>query len=63
MASMASLDHAVWFHRPFDVCRWHLFSVDPVSNFGGRGLARGTLHDGGGRLVASIAQEALIRPL
>jgi acyl-CoA thioesterase-2 len=63
MASMASLDHAVWFHRPVDVGRWHLFSVDPVSNFGGRGLARATLHDGDGRLVASIAQEALIRPL
>jgi acyl-CoA thioesterase-2 len=43
--------------------RWHLFSVDPTSNFGARGLARGTLHDGDGRLVASIAQEALIRPL
>lgn len=63
VASLASLDHAVWFHRPVDMGQWHLFSVDPVSNFGGRGLARGTLHDGRGRLVASIAQEALIRPL
>ncbi len=61
-AAMASLDHAVWFHRPFDVSEWHLFSVDPVSNYGGRGLARGTIHAADGRLVASIAQEALIRP-
>ena len=61
-ASLASLDHAIWFHRPFDVSEWHLFTVDPVSNHGGRGLARGTIHAGDGRLVASIAQEALIRP-
>ena len=61
-ASLASLDHAIWFHRPFDVSEWHLFTVDPVSNHGGRGLARGSIHAGDGRLVASIAQEALIRP-
>lgn len=62
-AALASLDHAVWIHRPFDMSEWHLFSVDPVSNFDGRGLARGTLHDADGRLIASIAQEALIRRL
>lgn len=61
-SSLASLDHAVWFHRPFDISEWHLFSVDPVSNYGGRGLARGTFHAHDGRLVASLAQEALIRP-
>jgi acyl-CoA thioesterase II len=59
--SLASLDHAVWFHRPFDMTEWHLFSVDPVSNSNSRGLARGTLHAGDGRLIASIAQEVLIR--
>lgn len=58
---MASLDHAVWFHRPTDISQWHLFSVDPVSNFGGRGLALGTFHTADGTLVASLAQEGLIR--
>jgi acyl-CoA thioesterase II len=58
----ASLDHAMWFHRPARADDWLLFSVDPVTNFGARGLARGTLHTRDGRLVASIAQEALLRP-
>jgi len=61
-SSLASLDHAVWFHRPFDISQWHLFSVDPVSNYGARGLAFGSFHDLDGRLIASIAQEGLIRP-
>jgi acyl-CoA thioesterase-2 len=58
----ASLDHAVWFHRPARADEWLLFSVDPVTNYGARGLARGTLHTEAGVLVASIAQEALLRP-
>ncbi|MGZ4718095.1 MAG: acyl-CoA thioesterase [Acidimicrobiales bacterium] len=58
----ASLDHAVWFHRPARVDEWLLFSVEPVTNHGARGLARGTLHTEAGVLVASIAQEALLRP-
>jgi acyl-CoA thioesterase-2 len=57
----ASLDHAIWFHRPFRVDEWLLFSVDPVTNFGARGLARGTFHRQDGVLIASIAQEALLR--
>ena len=57
----ASLDHAVWFHRPFRVDEWLLFSVDPVSNFGARGLARGTFHNRDGELVASFVQECLLR--
>ena len=60
--SGASLDHAVWFHRPARADEWLLFSVDPVTNYGARGLARGTLHTEAGVLVASIAQEALLRP-
>jgi acyl-CoA thioesterase-2 len=60
--SGASLDHAVWFHRPARADEWLLFSVDPVSNFGARGLALGSLHTLDGVLVASIAQEALLRP-
>ncbi|HZU73760.1 MAG TPA: acyl-CoA thioesterase domain-containing protein [Acidimicrobiales bacterium] len=58
----ASLDHSVWFHRPVRVDQWLYFSVDPVINFGARGLARGTFHDTDGVLVASISQEALLRP-
>lgn len=60
-ASLASLDHAVWFHRPFDMAEWHLFSVDPVSNSGARGLAFGSMYSSDGRLVASMAQEGLFR--
>jgi acyl-CoA thioesterase II len=58
----ASLDHALWFHRPARADEWLLFSVDPITNFGARGLARGTMHTADGVLVASIAQEALLRP-
>lgn len=57
----ASLDHAVWFHRPVDVNQWLLFRAGPVSNFGARGLARGSFHTAEGVLVASLAQEALLR--
>ena len=62
LAAAVTLDHAMWFHRPARVDEWLLFSVDPVSNFGARGLARGALHTRDGVLVASIAQEALLRP-
>jgi acyl-CoA thioesterase-2 len=58
----ASLDHAVWFHRPARADQWLLFSVEPVTNFGARALARGTMHTEDGVLVASITQEALLRP-
>ena len=57
----ASLDHAVWFHRPVRADEWLLFSVGPVTNFGARGLARGTMHDRQGTLVMSLMQEALLR--
>ncbi len=57
----ASLDHAVWFHRPARADDWLLFSVEPVTNFGSRALARGTMHDSKGALVMSMAQEALLR--
>jgi acyl-CoA thioesterase-2 len=58
---MASLDHALWFHRPFRADEWLLYSVDSPSAQGGRGLARGQIFDRSGRLVASSAQEGLIR--
>jgi acyl-CoA thioesterase-2 len=57
----ASLDHAVWFHRPFRADDWLLYALDAPSAFGGRGFARGSVFDGMGRLVASTAQEGLIR--
>ncbi len=58
---MASLDHALWFHRPFRVDEWLLYSIDSPSAQGSRGLARGLIYDRSGRLVASTAQEGLIR--
>ncbi|MBB1472706.1 MULTISPECIES: acyl-CoA thioesterase II [unclassified Luteimonas] len=58
---MASLDHALWFHRPFRADDWLLYSLDSPSAQGARGLARGMIYDRGGRLVASTAQEGMIR--
>ena len=57
----ASLDHAVWFHRPFRVDEWLLFSAEPITNYGARGLARGSFHTTDGGLVASFVQECLLR--
>ncbi|RIY02472.1 acyl-CoA thioesterase II [Aureimonas flava] len=58
----ASLDHAMWFHRPVRVGDWHLYAQDSPSSSGGRGLTRGSLFALDGTLVASVAQEGLIRP-
>ena len=58
---MASLDHAMWFHRPARVDEWLLYSCDSPSSSGGRGLARGSIFDRSGNLVASVAQEGMIR--
>ena len=58
---MASLDHALWFHRAFRADEWLLYAIDSPSAQGGRGLARGQIFDRDGRLVASTAQEGLIR--
>lgn len=58
---VASLDHALWFHRPFRVDEWLLYSCDSPTAQGGRGLARGMVYSEDGRLVASTAQEGLIR--
>ncbi len=60
---MASLDHALWFHRSFRADEWLLYSIDSPSAQGARGLARGQVFDRGGRLVASTAQEGMIRVL
>ena len=58
----ASLDHAVWFHRPYRADEWLLYDQVSPSAFGARGLALGRLFTQDGRLVASVAQEGLIRP-
>jgi len=58
---MASLDHALWFHRPFRADEWLLYSIDSPSAQGSRGLARGQIFSRDGRLVASTAQEGMIR--
>jgi len=60
---MASLDHALWLHRPFRVDDWLLYSCDSPTAIGARGLARGAVYDLAGRLVASTAQEGLLRVL
>lgn len=57
----ASLDHALWLHRPFRVDEWLLFSTESPSATSGRGFSRGSLFSRDGRLVASVAQEGLIR--
>ena len=58
---LASLDHSLWMHRPFRADEWLLYSTDsPVTN-GARGFVRGTIHSQSGELVASVAQEGLIR--
>jgi acyl-CoA thioesterase-2 len=59
---MASLDHAMWFHRPAQVEDWMLFACESPSAQAGRGLSRALIYAADGRLVASTAQEALLRP-
>ncbi len=58
---VASLDHAMWFHRPFRADQWLLYVQDSPSASGARGLNRGSIFSRDGKLVASVAQEGLIR--
>ncbi len=58
---LASIDHAMWFHRPFELSDWHLYALVSPSSTGARGLAFGRIFDRAGRLVASTAQEGLLR--
>ena len=58
---MASLDHGMWFHRPFRADEWLLYSCDSPSAQGARALARGQVFSADGRLVASTIQEGMIR--
>jgi acyl-CoA thioesterase II len=58
---VASLDHALWFHRPFRADDWLLYAQDSPNSSGARGLTRGLIYARDGRLIASVAQEGLIR--
>jgi acyl-CoA thioesterase-2 len=59
----ASLDHALWFHRPFRADDWFLYDCWSPSASGGRGLASGRIFTVDGRQVASVVQEGLLRPV
>ncbi|HEY4409299.1 MAG TPA: acyl-CoA thioesterase II [Acidimicrobiia bacterium] len=60
---MASLDHAMWFHRPFRADEWLLYSQSSPSASGGRGLAMGAIFRRDGTHAVSVVQEGLIRPV
>ena len=60
-AMVASIDHAMWFHRPLRVDDWLLYAVESPSASGARGFARASVFSRDGRLVASTAQEGLVR--
>jgi acyl-CoA thioesterase-2 len=59
----ASLDHSMWFFRDFDFDDWMLFSAESPNAYGARGLAKGNIFTRNGKLIASFAQEGLLRPL
>ncbi|MBE1281813.1 MAG: acyl-CoA thioesterase II [Rhodobacteraceae bacterium] len=59
----ASLDHAMWFHGPLQLENWHLYAMDAPFAGGARGFNRGAIYAQDGQLVASVAQEGLMRPI
>jgi len=59
---LASLDHAMWFHRPFRVDDWLLYAQHTPSASGGRGFVTGSVFNPDGTLAVSVAQEGLVRP-
>jgi acyl-CoA thioesterase-2 len=59
--TLASLDHAMWFHRPFRADEWLLYSTDSPAASGSRGLATGRFYSRDGHLLASVVQEGLVR--
>lgn len=58
---LASLDHALWIHREFDISQWHLYALDSPSASNSRGFTRGNIFNISGDLVASVVQEGLVR--
>ncbi|MGH9306521.1 MAG: acyl-CoA thioesterase [Acidimicrobiales bacterium] len=63
ITGMISLDHAAWFHRPARADDWLLQDVQSLVNAGGRGTLRGVIRSSNGQIVASMAQEMLLRPV
>jgi acyl-CoA thioesterase-2 len=63
ITGMISLDHSAWFHRPARADGWLLQDVQSLINAGGRGTLRGVIRDTDGLIVASMAQEMLLRPV
>ena len=61
ITGMISLDHAAWFHRPAQIDEWLLQDVQSLVNAGGRGTLRGVIRNTEGQIVASMAQEMLLR--
>ncbi|WP_341954351.1 acyl-CoA thioesterase II [Salinibacterium sp. TMP30] len=59
---VASLDHAMWWHREARVDEWLLYVQESPNAIGGRGLSLGRIYDRAGRLIASVAQEGMVRP-
>ena len=59
----ASLDHALWFHGPTTFEDWHLYTLDAPFTGGARGFNRGSIYNQNGQLMASVAQEGLMRPV
>jgi acyl-CoA thioesterase-2 len=58
---MASLDHAMWFHRDFRMDEWLLYAIESPSASNARGFTRGSIFSADGKLVASVVQEGLMR--
>ena len=58
---LASLDHSLWLHRPFRADEWMLYTMDSPIAHGARGFARGAIYSQAGDLIASVAQEGLVR--
>jgi acyl-CoA thioesterase-2 len=58
---LASLDHALWYHRPFRADEWLLYVQDSPSAYGARGFCRGSIFTREGTLIASVVQEGLMR--
>lgn len=58
---VATIDHSMWFHRPFKLDEWHLYSIESPSASGGRGFVKGQIYNQKGQLIATSVQEGLIR--
>ncbi|MEO8774184.1 MAG: acyl-CoA thioesterase II, partial [Gelidibacter sp.] len=58
----ASLDHSMWYFRDFDFDDWMLYAIETPNAYGARGFAKGNIFSRDGTLIASVAQEGLLRP-